>query len=155
MPEPLQLKDVLEAVAARTDAETPRGLAVVEVDVRAGHITPLHVHDEDEAVRVLEGSVVVRTADALVTLEAGDSRVAAAGEPHAVLAGPGGARYLTTSHVRSVERYEAFVRAVALPVSPTSGASFVEEERTLALVAEANGITVLGPPGTSAGRVAA
>ncbi len=141
------LEDVLENVAGRTPEVSPRGLAVVEVKVRAGHMTPLHVHDEDEAIRVIEGTVVVYVAGEVVTLGPGDARVAVGGEPHAVSAGAAGARYLTTSFVRSVERYEAFVRAVALPESPSAETRIVEEERALALVAEANGITVLGPPG--------
>jgi quercetin dioxygenase-like cupin family protein len=99
-----QLESVLEGVAARADGDAPRGLAVVELTVRAGHATPLHVHSEDEALRVLEGCIVVHLADELVTLERGDTFVAEGGKPHAVAAGAGGARYLATSYVSSVER---------------------------------------------------
>lgn len=67
----------------RAAARASRGLAVVELTMRPGEMTPPHVHEDDEALRVLE------------------------------------------------------------------------EERTLMLAAEENGITVLGPPGARATRVAA
>jgi hypothetical protein len=100
-------------------------------------------------VRTLEGSVVLHLPGEALTLPAGDAHVIPLGVPHAVAGGEAGARYLTVSHVRSVEDYQRFVRAVAAP-EPSSGDLVVEEERALALAAEANGISVLGPPVTIA-----
>jgi quercetin dioxygenase-like cupin family protein len=135
------LADVLDAVATRKGG----GLAAVEVHVQRGEMTPLHVHEEDEAVRVLEGSVLVYVGDAYVRLVAGKTYVAPARVPHVVAAGPTGARYLTTTHTPAVGRYQDFVRVAALPALAGEGTH--EEERALALTAEASGIRVLGPPG--------
>jgi hypothetical protein len=65
--------------------------------------------------------------------------------PHAVSAVTDRALHLTTSYVRSVERYHDFVRAHAVPNAGLRELRVPEEERSLALAAEANGITVLGP----------
>ena len=136
-------------VAARAAAGVPSELAVVQVQVLPGETTPLHVHDEDEVVRTLEGSVVVHMPGKAVVLPAGDAHVIPLGVPQSVAGGDLGARYLTMSHVRSVEDYQRFVRAVAVP-EPSPGDPVVEEERALAFAAEANGISVLGPPVPSA-----
>ena len=145
------LQEVLaRVVAARATAGAPSGLAVVELRVRAGETTPLHVHDEDEVVRALEGSVVVHLPGKALTLPAGDAHVIPLGVPHAVAGGDEGARYLTMSHVRSAGDYERFVRAAAVPETGFSGEPVAEEERALSLAAEANGISVLGPPGAVA-----
>jgi quercetin dioxygenase-like cupin family protein len=145
------LQEVLaRVVAARATAGVPSELAVVQVQVQPGQTTPLHVHDEDEVVRTLEGSVVLHLPGKALTLPAGDAHVIPLGVPHAVAGGDAGARYLTMSHVRSVEDYQRFVRAVAVPEAGSSAPGVVEEERALALAAEANGISVLGPPGTVA-----
>ena len=98
-------------------------------------------------MRTLEGSVVVHMPGKELTLPAGDAHVIPLGVPHAVAGGDEGARYLTMSHVRSAEDYERFVRAAAVPEAGFAGEPVVEEERALALAAEANGISVLGPPG--------
>ncbi len=141
------LTQVLDSVAAaRADGDAQRGLAAVEVEMRRGEMTPLHVHDEDEAVRVLAGSVLVYVGDAHVRLVAGDAYVAPRRVPHVVAAGPTGTRYLTTTFTPAVGRYHDFVRAVALPALAADGGG-PEEERALALTAAASGIRVLGPPG--------
>jgi quercetin dioxygenase-like cupin family protein len=148
------LQDVLtRVVAARAAAGSPSGLAVVQVQAFAGQTTPLHVHDEDEVVRTLEGSLVVHTTEGAYTVAAGEARVIPLGVPHAVAAGGTGARYLSMSHVRSAEDYERFVRAVAVP--DPGYEPMPEEERGLALAAGVNGISVLGPPGTPAVSAAA
>jgi quercetin dioxygenase-like cupin family protein len=141
------LTQVLDSVVAmRSDGDPRRGLAAVEVEMRRGEMTPLHVHDEDEAVRVLEGSVLVYAGAAYVRLVAVEVYVAPQGVPHVFAAGPTGARYLTTTFTPAVGRYHDFARAVALPALAAQGTG-IEEERALALIAEANGIRVLGPPG--------
>ena len=146
------LQDVLAHATGVRAAGAPYGLAVVELTMRPGEMTPLHVHEEYEVVRVLEGTLVVHIAGEARTLAAGDAFVIPVGEPHAV-SGEEGARFLTMSQVRSVESYERFVRAAAVPETGSSDhPPVVEEERSLALMAEANGITVLGPPGTLSAR---
>jgi quercetin dioxygenase-like cupin family protein len=145
-----QVLDSIAATRGNGDGDARRGLAAVEVEMRRGEMTPLHVHGEDEAVRVLEGSVVVYAGDAYVRLVAGEAYVAPRRVPHVVAEGPTGARYLTTTFAFAVGRYQDFVRAVALPALAAEG-SGIEEERALALTAEANGIRVLGPPGSLPG----
>jgi len=145
------LQEVLaRVVAARAAAGAPSGLAVVQVQAFADQVTPLHVHDEDEVVRTLEGSVVVHTTEGAYTVEAGEASVIPLGVPHAVAAGEIGARYLAMSHVRSAEDYERFVRAVAVPDAAGRVEAVPEEDRALAHAARVNGISVLGPPGTVA-----
>ena len=145
------LQEVLaQVVAVRAAAGAPSELAVVQVQAQPGETTPAHVHDEDEVVRTLEGSVILHLPGKALTLPAGDAHVIPLGVPHAVAAGDVGARYLTMSHVRSVEDYQRFVRAVAVPDDETGYEPVPEEERALALVAQVNGISVLGPPGTPA-----
>lgn len=121
-----------------------RPLAVVEHVVPAGAMAPLHVHDEDEAVRVLEGRVAVHLPDETVWLEPGDNRVVPAGTPHTIRAGAHGARILSGTHTRSAGRYEDFLRAVA----PPADGSTTEDAATVAVIAAATGTAVLGPPGT-------
>jgi quercetin dioxygenase-like cupin family protein len=152
------LQEVLaRVVAVRAAAGAPSELAVVQVQVQPGEATPLHVHDEDEVVRTLEGTVVLHLPGEALALPAGDAHVIPLGVPHAVAGGEAGARYLTMSHVRSVEQYQRFVRAVAVPETGLGVDVVSEEERALTLAAEANGISVLGPPGTIAsdGAIAA
>ena len=96
-------------VAARATAGAASELAVVQVQVHPRETTPLHVHDEDEVVRTLDGSVVLHLPGKQLTLPAGDAHVIPLGVPHAVAGGEVGARYLTMSHVRSVEDYQRFV----------------------------------------------
>ena len=150
------LQEVLAlVVAARATAGAPSELAVVQVQVRPRETTPLHVHDEDEVVRTLEGSVVLHLPGKELTLPAGDAHVIPLGVPHSVAGGDVGARYLTMSHVRSVEDYQRFVRAVAVPEEGLRMEPVFEEERALALAAETNAISVLGPPGALDTRAAA
>ena len=119
-----------------------RPLAVVEHFVPAGAMTPLHVHREDEAVRVLEGRVAVHLPDEVVRLEPGDGLVVPAGTPHALVAGEEIARLLSGARTPSAARYEDFLLAVAHP-----GTSTPDEAAALAVIAAATGTEVLGPPG--------
>jgi hypothetical protein len=108
-------------------------------------MTPLHVHEHDEAVRVLEGSVLVYVGDAYVRLTEGDTYVASRRVPHVFAAGPAGVRLVTTTFTPAPGRYEGFVRAAALPALAQDDAP--EDQRAVALAAQASGIRVLGPPG--------
>lgn len=124
-----------------------RPLAVVEHVVPAGAMAPLHVHDEDEAVRVLEGRVALHLPGEMAWLEPGDSRLVPAGTPHTICAGAAGARILAGAHTCSAGRYEDFLRAVA----PPANGSATEDAQTVAAIAAAIGTKVLGPPGALPG----
>ncbi|MEO8290424.1 MAG: cupin domain-containing protein [Gaiellaceae bacterium] len=123
-----------------------QSIAAVESVLRAGQMPPLHVHAEDEALRVLGGRLTVYAGDEELELEAGEEWVAPAGVPHTYRAKCGRVRLVTTAPVRSAGRYEDFLRAVAEP-----GDLIPEEAATLAVLGEAAGITVLGAPGALPG----
>jgi quercetin dioxygenase-like cupin family protein len=132
------LIDLLAHVAA-TAPEGPRDLAVLELQLAEGEMTPIHVHEHDEAFHVLDGEISLHLASGSVSLRAGDEVTAPAGEPHAVSAGAGGSRYLTTTYTRSVSSYADFQRAVARP-----GLGTVEGTDVVRALGEAAGIEVLG-----------
>lgn len=143
------LASVLEAIAAlgeeSPDAGTP---AVAESTVVAGLMPPLHVHEADEAVRVLEGAMVLYAGEETVQLTAGESFVVPGGVSHTLRALSGRVRFLTMSLVRSAGAYEDFVRALGAPVSAGGVAPTAEDEATMRAFAAPSGIEVLGPPGT-------
>jgi quercetin dioxygenase-like cupin family protein len=121
--------------------DTP--FAVVEHRVPEGAMTPLHFHDEDESVRVVDGAVTVHLLDGVVRLEPGESLVVPAATPH-VLVAEEDAHLLSGTATRAAGRYEDFLRAVAIP-----GEGATEDETaTVAVIAASCGTTLLGPPGT-------
>ena len=137
------LLSLVETIATmRAEAGGPANLAVVECTLRRGQMPPLHAHDVDEVLYVLEGTLTVHCGDEPVRLEAGDSIVAPREVPHTHRADSDGVRYLSMSFTRSVARYEDFLRAVATP-----GPMHADEAGALTSIARANGIAVLGDPG--------
>jgi quercetin dioxygenase-like cupin family protein len=114
----------------------------VEITIRYGQMPPLHVHAEDEELRVLEGRLTVFAGGRQLELAAGESFVAPGGVPHTYRAASGSVRLVATTSVRSPGGYEDFLRAVAEPsaLSP-------EDEANLAALAGATGIDILGQPG--------
>jgi len=114
----------------------------VEITLRLRQMPPLHVHEEDEELRVLDGRLTVFAGGRRVELAAGDSWVASGGVPHTYRADSTFVRLVASSAVRAPGRYEDFLRAVAAPsaLSP-------EDEANLAVLAGANRITVLAEPG--------
>lgn len=149
-PETALLSLLETIVAMRSDAGGPTSLAVVESTIRSGEMPPLHAHDEDEAVYVLEGTLTVHSGYETVGLEVGDAFLLPRGLPHTHRADSRRARYVTMTFARSVGHYEDFLRAVARPAdgSEADGWSSREEALPLAAVAHANSIMILGPPGT-------
>jgi quercetin dioxygenase-like cupin family protein len=138
------LRSLLEAIdGLRDDTDASRNLAAIELEARGGEATPLHVHEEDEAYRVLEGAIVIHTGPDTMRLEAGETFTAPANVPHAVRAASDHARYLAATFARSVSAYADFLRATAHPVD----APAPEDMTTVAAIAAVNGIAVLGPPG--------
>jgi quercetin dioxygenase-like cupin family protein len=114
----------------------------VEANLRSQQMPPLHVHEGDEELRILEGRLSVFTADLELELRAGESWVTPAGVPHTYRAESDRVRVLASTETRAAGRYEDFLRAVAEPSQLTP-----EDEATLGHLAAATGITVLGPPG--------
>jgi quercetin dioxygenase-like cupin family protein len=142
------LLSLVERIGAmRAEADGPVSLAVVESKIRRGEMPPLHAHEEEEAFYVLEGTLTVHTDDRSVRLEAGEAFVAPRDHAHTHEAQSDRVRYLTMTFARSLGRYEDFLRAVAVPRAYSSP----DEAASVAGLAAANGITVLGPPGTLPG----
>jgi quercetin dioxygenase-like cupin family protein len=114
----------------------------VELSLRARQMPPLHVHTEDEELRVLEGRLRVFAGGRQVELRVGESWVAPAGVPHTYRADSPRVRLVAATSVRAAGSYEAFLRAVAEPSQLTA-----EDEATLAVLGGPAGIRVLGAPG--------
>ena len=141
------LEDVLTARPAGSGAT----LAVLEHDLAAGEMPPLHVDPRDEAYRVLEGRLLVYTSDTATRLAAGDSFVVPRAVPHTVRADSARARFVTMTYTDSPSGYEAFARAVA----PADTPALPEDAPLLRALGAAAGITVLGPPGSLPARTIA
>jgi quercetin dioxygenase-like cupin family protein len=145
------LLPLLVRVAAAT-AGAGASLTAIASAWDRGEMPPLHVHDEDEAFHVVEGSMTFFVGGDTVRLEAGEAFVAPKGVAHTHRAESERTRLLSATFVRSVSRYEDFARAAARPASgpddPAPGAFPSDAARAgLTAMAEANGIAVLGPPG--------
>jgi quercetin dioxygenase-like cupin family protein len=136
------LLPLLQAIGGMRRSTGMASLAVVERVLDAGAMPPLHVHEEDEAFYLFEGRMTIYVGNEAFALEAGGSLVAPKGVPHTYRADSGSARFLAAAFVAAVSRYEDFLRAVSKPApdDPT-------EPATIAAIAAANAITVLGPPG--------
>ena len=131
---------------------TERGgsLALVERSARAGRMSPLHRRDEDETYRVVSGRVTFFVDGYAVPASAGDVVVAPAGVARTLRADSDDARWLVLTRVRARDRFEDFGRAVGEPVPKGFAADWPEsdEAATVASIARANGIEILGPPGS-------
>jgi len=137
---------LLEELAAARGKLAPRAtLTMLELTAERGEMPPLHVHDEPEAFRVLEGTLLVFAGGACIRLEAGRSTVLPAGVPHAYRAASARASYLVASFVRSPGPYERFLQAVARPGGSTREPD--DGDRVVEALAAENGIAVLAPPG--------
>jgi quercetin dioxygenase-like cupin family protein len=136
-----------ELAAARGKLAGRASMAVVELAADRGETTPVHVHEEPEALHVLAGTLTVFVGADTVRLSAGETFLAPAGVAHAHRADADRTSYLAASFVRSVDLYESFLAAVARPVAPTRAPEEHESDQVVEMLAAANGITVLGPPG--------
>ncbi|MBV9415319.1 MAG: cupin domain-containing protein [Solirubrobacterales bacterium] len=108
------------------------------IEVPAGDIPPLHVHDaHDEGFLLLEGELSLFFPGREVRLEPGEFVLAPRGVPHVYRVGDAPARFLVLS---TPGGFEEFVRDVAAldEVSP----------EVLAATAAAREIQILAPPGT-------
>lgn len=123
------------------EAQLPEygGVAAVEVALGPGQMAPLHADVADEAVLALDGELTLY-AGRLLQLVAGERHLVRAGTHHAYAAGPRGGRILVARAVRSLARYEEFVRAVGVP----GGAQDADDLARLATIGAVNGISVIG-----------
>jgi mannose-6-phosphate isomerase-like protein (cupin superfamily) len=136
------------ALAAANASGRRTQTALVEREAPHGAMPPLHVHDEDETYRVLEGEVTWFIGHEVVPAGPGDVVVAPRGVPRAFRVESDDARWLVLTRVVSLERFLDFNRAVIDPFAvPVAGWPSAEEEAALAAIGHANGIGLIAPPG--------
>jgi mannose-6-phosphate isomerase-like protein (cupin superfamily) len=123
---------------------------LTERTVAGGRMPPLHARDEGEAYRVTRGLVTFFVGDETVSAGPGDVVVAPPGVERTFRVESDHAMWLVLTHVRSAARLEDFHRAVSEPVA--GGWSSPEEVATVAAIGAANGIQLVGPPGTLPGE---
>ena len=128
-----------------TAAETGGSLFMFEDVMAQGKVTPLHLHpEEEEAIYVIEGELVVHVDGTNHHLEAGGLCVAPRGVPHALLVTSPTARVLA---MLAPGKAEAFYRGASEPASADTDASGPVDFDRLRESAERNGgIEILGPP---------
>jgi quercetin dioxygenase-like cupin family protein len=136
-----------ELLAVATCADPDHGVpAMVERSASAGQMGPLHRRGQAETYRVLEGEVTFYVDGESVTVPAGGVAVAPAGATRTFRAGPNGARWFVLTHVRSLDQFTHFARAVCAVAAELRWPS-AEEWVALEAMAAANDIELLGPPG--------
>ena len=120
--------------------ENPGGVSVIEITMPEGAMPPVHVHDEDETISVLDGRLTFYIGSDVLEAHAGDSFVAPKGVAHTYRVESEEARWLS---VTKPGRFEDFVRAVgALPTGLN-----VRTAVAFTAAAARNGIEIVGPPG--------
>ncbi len=126
-------------------AETGGSLFMFEDTMAQGKTTPLHLHpDEEEAIYVLEGELLVHADGENNRVGAGGLCVVPRGVPHALLVTSEIARALS---IVAPGRAEAFFRGASEPATADTDASGPVDFNRLRLSAERNGgIEILGPP---------
>ena len=132
-------------------AELAHGLAdgratVIERTAPGGSMPPLHTRDRDESYLVLEGEVEFHVGSEVVRAHAGEAVVAPRGVERTFHVRSERARWLVLTAVQCPARYADFLRAVARPEAGRWPSP--EEHASLTALAAANGIAILGPPGS-------
>lgn len=128
-----------------TAAETGGSLFMFEDTMAEGKTTPLHLHpDEEEALYVIEGELLVHVDGKEHQVRAGGIVVAPRGVPHAFLVTSKVARVLA---ILSPGKAEAFYRGASEPASSETNPSGPVDFDRLRQSAERNGgLEILGPP---------
>ncbi len=128
-----------------SSAETGGSLFMFEDSMAQGKTTPLHLHpDEEEAIYVLEGELLIHVDGEEHSVQAGGLFVAPRGVPHAFLVTSKVARVLA---VLAPGKAEAFYRGASEPANSATDPSGPVDFDRLRQSAESNGgIEILGPP---------
>lgn len=141
---PLRLGDgVARILFSRERSGT--GPFVVELTMPEGAASPLHVHDEDETIFLLQGRVTFTVGSREIEARPNTKLVLPAGVAHAYrVEHAGRARWLVVTETGRLERY---LRSVAPPASnPARGGTRLADAAVFADAAAENGIELLGPP---------
>jgi len=128
--------------------ETDGRSSLVELAGPRGDMPPLHVHHrDDETFYVLDGTLTLFQPGAEIVLDAGSAFRAERGIPHAYRVESETARWLAISEPGG---FDSFVLEASVPAGadelPPPGRP--QDPETLAAIADAHGIELLGPPGT-------
>lgn len=128
-----------------TAAETGGAFILLEDRMERGKTTPFHLHpNEDEAIYVLEGEILVHIEGEEHRVRQGGLFVAPRGVPHAFMVTS------ETAHVLALQTPgtgEAFYRDAGEPVGSAADASRPADWARLRQVAEqSESIQLLGPP---------
>ena len=128
-----------------TAAETGGAFLLFEDVMAQGKTTPLHTHaNEDEALYVLDGELLVHIDGVDHAVRARGVAVAPRGVPHAFLVTSATARVLTLLTPGSAED---FYRGASEPAAADADASGpVDFDRVRASAERSGGMQVLGPP---------
>jgi quercetin dioxygenase-like cupin family protein len=128
-----------------TAAETDRAFLLLEDRMERGKVTPLHLHpDEDEAIYVLEGELLVDVEGEQHPVRQGGFFFAPRGVPHAFMVTSETARVLG---LQTPGTGEAFYREAGEPIGSATDASRPADFARLREVAERSpSIELLGPP---------
>ena len=128
-----------------TAAETSGSFFMFEDTMEKGKTTPLHHHpDEEEAIYVIEGELLVHVDGQNHSVGRGGLCVAPRGVPHAFLVTSQTARVIT---LLAPVKAEAFFGGASEPAGPDTVAAGPVDFDRLRQSAERNGgIEILGPP---------
>ncbi len=128
-----------------TAAETDRAFLLMEDRMERGKVTPLHSHpDEDEAIYVLEGELLVDVEGERHAVRQGGFFYAPRGVPHAFMVTSETARVLA---LQTPGTGEAFYRQAGEPIGSATDAPRPADFARLREVAESSpSIELLGPP---------
>lgn len=128
-----------------TSEETDGAFLLFEDLMAQGKTTPLHVHaDEDEALYVLDGEILVHIDGEEHSIGAHGFAVAPRGVPHAFLVTSETARVLTLQTPGSAE---SFYRGASDPAgSETNPSGPVDFDRVRESAGRSGGMEVVGPP---------
>lgn len=134
-------------VSILTSAEETDGRHdVTDSFMPAEAATPLHAHTKyEERLWVSSGSLTVWAGDNKVTLRSGDFYTIPLRVPHAIAAGPEGARALNIS---SPAGFAEIIARAGTPLHLATDATTLDVE-LFSAVAEELGDIVLGPPGAT------
>ncbi|MDP8967904.1 MAG: quercetin 2,3-dioxygenase [Actinomycetota bacterium] len=137
-----------------TAAETGGAFILIEDRMEGGKVTPFHVHpNEDEAIYVLEGELLVDVEGEQQRVGPGGFFFAPRGVPHAFMVTSDSARVLA---LQTPGTGESFYREAGEPVESDADAARPADWARLRRVAEGSAcIELVGPPPFEAAKPAA
>ena len=141
-------RDHVGALALDAGARDGAVTLVERVATTRGAMPPLHSRNEDETYHVLAGEVTFFVGADVVRATPGATVVAPRGVARTYRVEAPDARWLIATRVTALERFVDFGRALARPASSDLPEwASAQDVATVEVIASANGIEILGPPG--------